>query len=171
MQTSKPRPQKISRALSRAISIKRSGGVTLIELIVFIVVISIALGALLSVYNQSIINSVNPITQVRALECAQTKLDEILARKFDESTPSGGIPACGSFGTGGCSGISADSSMDDVGDYHSANGSAVAGCTFDITVTASGFGGIDDTQSRLVTVTATATGGDSVTLSSYRTNF
>lgn len=150
---------------------KYARGVTLIELIVFIVVISIALGALLSVYNQSVINSVDPITQIRALECAQTKLDEILARKFDESTPSGGVPACGSFGASACTGIAADGDLDDVGDFNGVNGNAVSGCTFTISVANGAFGGIAADQARLITVTATATGGQPITLSSYRTNF
>ena len=91
-------------------------GVSLLELIVFIVVVSIALGALFSVFNHSMVNSVDPIVRVRAMECAQAKLDEIMARKFDENTPSGGVPACGRAETGasGCSGIGADVDFDDL---------------------------------------------------------
>ncbi len=150
--------------------LSRCHGVTLIELIVFIVVVSIALVTLLSVYNQAVINSVDPIVRVRALECAQTKLDEILARKFDENTPSGGVPACDAFAGLACNGIAADAGRDDVGDYHTDDGAVIAGCTFDITVTAAAVGGVPAAQSRLVTVAATSA-SSTVTLSSYRMNF
>ena len=71
-------------------------GVTLIELVVFIVVLSIGLTAMVTAMNNHLSNSVDPIVNTRALECAQAKLDEISARKFDENSPTGGVPACGS---------------------------------------------------------------------------
>lgn len=86
-------------------------GVSLIELIVFIVVVSIALLALVGVYRQATINTVDPIVRVKALEAAQSLLDEILSLKYSESTPTGGIPACAS-----CDDIP-DANMNDVDDY------------------------------------------------------
>src|SRR5688572_1380949 len=76
--------------LSRAaLSSYVQSGVTLIETIIFIVVVSIGLGALLMVFNQSVVKSVDPVIRIKALEKGQALMDEILARKFAENTPTG----------------------------------------------------------------------------------
>ncbi|MCH7741202.1 MAG: type II secretion system protein [Proteobacteria bacterium] len=150
-------------------------GVTLIEMVIFIIVVSIALGTLFSVFNHSMINSVDPLIRVRALECAQAKMEEVAARKFDENTPSGGVPACGSAEVGAvaCAGITADAGFDDIGDYH---GQSFVDGNCDVSVIIVGEGsdlGLADNDNlvRLITVTSTMPGGTSVTLSSYYTNF
>lgn len=150
-------------------------GVSLIELVVFIVVVSIALGTLFSVFNHSMINSVDPMIRVRALECAQAKMDEVIARKFDENTPTGGVPACGSAETGAnaCMGIVVDADFDDIGDY---NGQNFVDGDCDVSVSTVGEGtdlGLADDASlvRLITVTSTMPDGSTLRLSAYRTNF
>ena len=147
-------------------------GVTLIETIVFIVVISIALVALVRVYEQSVINSVDPLLRVRALELAQAQMDEVLSRKFDENTPTGGIPACDTAAGIACAGIVADAGLDDVGDYNANPTLGAAPYTVTVSVVPAGAElGIANTQARRVTVNVTMPGGDSVILTSYRTNF
>lgn len=154
---------------------RSQSGVSLLELVVFIVVVSIALGALFSVFNHAMINSVDPMIQVRALECAQAKMDEVIARKFDENTPTGGVPACGSAETGaiGCNGIAVDAGYDDIGDYNGQN--FVDGdCDVDVAVIAEGtdLGLADDASLvRLITVTSNMPDGNTVRISAYRTNF
>jgi MSHA pilin protein MshD len=150
-------------------------GVSLFELVVFIVVVSIAFGTLFSVFNHSMVNSVDPMIKVRALECAQAKLDEVTARKFDENTPTGGVPACGSAETGAvaCSGIAVDADFDDIGDY---NGQNFVDGDCDVTIAVVGEGtdlGMADDASlvRLITVTSTMPDGNTVMLSAYHTNF
>ena len=150
-------------------------GVSLVELVVFIIVVSIALLALISVFNQSMVNSADPLIRVRALECAQAKLDEVTSRKFDENSPTGGIPACGSAETGAvaCAGIVADAGFDDIGDY---NGQSFldGDCNVSVSVVGEGtdLGLADDADLvRLITVTSTAPNGDTVVLSTYHTNF
>jgi MSHA pilin protein MshD len=149
-------------------------GVTLIELVVFIVVISIALTAMISAMNYNLVNSVDPVVQMRALECAQAKLDEISARKFDENSPTGGVPACGSAETGAvaCVGIAAEAQLDDAGDFagHLDNGNP--DCSISVTVVEAGDHlGLPVDQARLVTVEVTSPGGGQATLSTYRSNF
>ena len=150
-------------------------GVTLIEMIVFVIVVSIALVALISVFNQAMINSVDPLIRIQALECAQAKLDEVTSRKFDENTPTGGVPACGSAETGAsaCAGIIADADFDDIGDY---NGQTFVDGNCNVSVSVVGEGtdlGIADDANlvRLITVTATSADGNTVVLSTYQTNF
>ncbi|HRH78684.1 MAG TPA: prepilin-type N-terminal cleavage/methylation domain-containing protein, partial [Cellvibrionaceae bacterium] len=97
---------------------RHTGGFTLVELLFFLVVVAIGLGGLLKVFNDAVLHSVDPVLRVKAVEKTQALLDEILARKFDENTPSGGYPPCNSAGATACAGISADSGYDDVGDYN-----------------------------------------------------
>jgi len=141
------------------------------------VVVSIALLALVGVFQRAAISNVDPIVQTRALECAQAKLDEILARKFDENTPSGGVPACGSaeIGASGCNGIAADADLDDVGDYNAHNDASKSNCNISVAVTSAGselgLPAAQNTQFRRIEVTATSDGGGQVVLSAYRANF
>jgi MSHA pilin protein MshD len=146
-------------------SYKNNRGVSLIELIVFIVVVSIALTALLAVYIQSNRNSVDPIIRVRLLEASQSRLDEIIALQYDETTPSGGIPACGSTGTGAlaCTN-SPDSNMNDVDDFHNLSDTPYPNYNRQVTVTTDG-------DRKLISVTTTAPDGQAMTLSAYRYNF
>ena len=150
-------------------------GLTLIELIVSIVVLSIALLAMISVFNQAAINSIDPVVQVRALECAQAKMDEILARRFDENTPAGGIPACGSADVGAqaCAGITVDAGLDDVGDYNAHTDNSLDQCQISVVVANAGtqLGLSSDAQARRITVTVNSDGGGVAVLSAYRANF
>lgn len=154
------------------LSIQR--GVTLIELVVFMVVVSVALTAMFSAMNHYVIHSVDPVGQIRALECAQAKLDEVSARKFDENSPTGGVPACGSAEAGAlaCAGISADAQLDDTGDFAGQTDNSNPDCSISVTVVnAGGELGLPVNQARRVTVQVTSPGGGNVTLSTYRSNF
>ncbi len=148
----------------------RSSGVTLIETIVFLVVVSIALVALVRVYTFAVSNSVDPVVRTRALELAQAQLDEILARKFDEATPTGGVPACNTLTGPLCIGITPDADYDDVGDYHGFVNSSDPYHTLTVSVTETTVG-TPPAQARLISVTSTIPGGDSLVLSVYKTNF
>lgn len=75
-----------------------SNGFTLIELIITIVVISIALAAMLGVFSSSMSRSADPMWRNKSIKLAQLYLDEVLSKKFDENTPVGGEPAAGSGG-------------------------------------------------------------------------
>ena len=145
-------------------------GVTLIELVVFIIVISIALGALLSVYNHSIVKSVDPLVRIRLAELAQSQLDVILSAGYDGATPTGGVPACGSVTPTGpapaCSGSGGVSSFNGFSD------NPYPGYSRSVTVTfAGGDLGLVNEQAKHISITATAPNGEALTLSAYRTNF
>ncbi len=153
-------------------TICKQRGVTLIETIVFIVVVSIGLGALLSVYYQNMTNSVDPVLRMKAAEKAQATLDDILARRFDENSPTGGIPQCGSTDGTACAGISADSDYDDVGDFNGYSDSSDTGYIVDVTVTEAGTDlSITNAHARLITVKVTMPDSNTLTLSAYRVNF
>jgi len=155
-------------------------GATLLELIVFLVIVGVALVAFLNLFTQSQNTSVDPLIRVRALEIAQAQLDEILARKFDENTPVGGVPACNASGGASCLGISPESGFDDVGDFHNVTDtSSYSGYTVQVSVVEAGLalGLSSDDQARLIEVNVltpaseSAAGGSSVRLSAYKVNY
>ncbi len=161
----------------------RQSGFTLIEMVVFMVVISFGLAALLLAYNHAVTRSADPIIRVRLLELAQSQLDDVMARKYDENSPIGGIPACGSAESGAlaCGGaIGADSgensanpaSLDDVDDFHNASDTPYTGYTRTVSVAFAGSElGVANNQAKRITVTVTAPNNEQFTLSSYRANF
>lgn len=147
-------------------------GFTLIEVIVFIVIIAVAMGALLAVFNHSVVNSVDPAVRVKALEKGQALLDEILARKYDENTPTGGVPACDSSTGQPCLGISPDGDFEDVGDYQGY--ADISDPRFPISVSVVNAGadvGLPANRARLIVVSVGMPGGSTLTLSAYKVNF
>lgn len=128
--------------------------------------------ALIRVYTQAVVTSVDPVVQIRALEKAQAQMDEILARKFDENTPTGGVPACDSSAGVACAGIAPDADYDDVGDYNGFVDNSEASYAVSVTVVNAGSElGLVNTRARRVTVTAAMPAGNSVVLSAYKVNF
>jgi len=102
-------------------------GATLIELIVAIVIMGIALVSLALAISLSTARSADSFWQVKVVELGQAYMEEILARRFDEATPIGGVPACEPGGTA-CTGIGIDGGetrplFDDVDDYDGVNDS------------------------------------------------
>jgi len=153
-------------------------GFTLIEMVVFIVVISVALSSTLLLFNQSTVQSVEPISQSRALQCAKAKLEEISLRKYSGSSPTGGIPACGSGQAGAavCEGIGASSELDDIGDYHNQVDTSLTNCSITVTVNQANadlsVSGLDSSHVMLRRIDVEASSGQStIRLSSYRGNY
>ena len=166
-QRSKGRPGAPS-FISRAYQ----AGVTLIEVIVFIVVVNLAFVAVMQVYGQAIVNSVDPVIRVRAIELARATLDEVLARRFDENTPAGGIPACGSADGVACSGIVADSAYDDVGDFDGYIDNSATAFPIVVSVVEAGDDlGLSVNMARKITVTVSMPDGHRVSLAAYKVNY
>lgn len=69
-------------------------GITLIELVVTIVVLGIALVAVSGILSGGSGSNSDITIQVRATALAQSYLDEILGKRFDEHTRPRGIPPC-----------------------------------------------------------------------------
>ncbi len=141
----------------------RQRGVSLLELVAFLVIVSIASSALLATYANSAKRNADPIIMVRTLELAQAKLDEIMALKYDANTPTGGIPACGSTGGPACNNTP-DADMNDVDDFNNVSDTPYTGYTRNVTVTTSN-------NLKLITVTVSAPKSVSLTLAAYRANF
>jgi len=173
----KPRPQS---------------GFTLVELIVFIVVVSLALTGVMLVINRTVTQAPVALVRTRALEIAQAYLDEIATRRYDENTGQGGVPRCDSADPGAqsCSNLlgpesgETRASYDDVDDYNGLDDSPpkdVAGNPFpgydgyrvQINVAYAGteVGLSNDRLAKRVTITITAPDGQTIPVAFYRGNF
>jgi MSHA pilin protein MshD len=159
-------------------TIKKHQGFTLIELVAFIVVIGISVVAIGSVFQHSIVRIHDPLINNQLLTMAQSQLDEVLSRKYDENTPTGGVPACVPLTT--CAGIGLDigesiadvSSLDDVDDFNGYIDIPLTGYHRQVFVIHGGSDfGIDEANAKRITVTVTSPQGEAITLSVYRFNF
>lgn len=147
-------------------------GVTLIEILIFIVVISVGLTMMVRSVSHGLGKSVDPILRLKALEKGQALIDQILSRKFDENTPTGGVPACGSSSGVACLGIVADSGYDDVGDYNGYTNTSDVNYSLSASVQFAGTDlGLSATAAKRITVVVTMPDGKSLTLSVYKVNF
>lgn len=104
-------------------------GFTLVELVITIAVLSVALLGVAYSLQYSAQHGADSLWQTKTVELAQAYSDEILTKRFDEQSPVGGIPACGSSASAAaCSAIlgpeageqrgAGVNSYDDVDDYH-----------------------------------------------------
>ncbi|WP_286262982.1 type II secretion system protein [Thalassotalea atypica] len=113
-------------------SYQRNKGFTLVEIIIGIVVFALSLSVITSLILPTASQSANQLQQIRAAELAQSLMNEIIGRSFDENSdrvggqnrcdedlPSGAANPCtvsGSFGPDADEGSRAD--FDDVDDYN-----------------------------------------------------
>ena len=65
-------------------------GATLVELVMTIVIISVAIAGVVGAFSLIAGRSADPLNQTRAVALAQLYIDEILARRFAEASPNGG---------------------------------------------------------------------------------
>ncbi|MBK7355375.1 prepilin-type N-terminal cleavage/methylation domain-containing protein [Propionivibrio sp.] len=73
----------------------RQRGVTLIELIIFIIVISVGLVGILAVMNTTVRSSAQPMVRKQAMAMADAILEEILAKDATLTLPETDFAACG----------------------------------------------------------------------------
>ena len=65
-------------------------GVTLIELVLTIVIVSVAVAGVIGTFSLVTGRSADPLLQSRATALGQLYLDEVMARRYDADTPIGG---------------------------------------------------------------------------------
>ena len=80
---------------------RRQRGITLIELVITIVVLSIALTAITLTLSEGISRSSDTLLELRAVALAQAYLDEVVGKRFDENSANTGVPPCRAPGTAG----------------------------------------------------------------------
>ena len=143
-------------------------GFTLIEVIVFIVVVGAGLTGILSVMNTVVKSSADPMVRKQAMTIAESLLEEILLKEY-------GNPGGGYSGT-------VRAQFDDVGDYAGytttggivdVSGAAVAGLgSYNIAPAVTVVASSDLTGIAAKKVTVSVTGpGVTISLSGYRSNY
>ena len=156
-------------------------GATLVELVITIVIISVAIAGVVGSFSLIAGRSADPLNQTRAVTLAQLYMDEILARKYDDQTPQGGVPRYSGACTIGGEGESR-STFDDVDDYHNLSGppttatgaslSGYAGFTVSVTVACAGADvGLPASEAKRIELAIVAPGNQSFVFSAYRANF
>jgi MSHA pilin protein MshD len=147
-------------------------GFTLIEMIVFIVIVGVALAGVLSVLNITAARSADPVQPKQAMLVAESMLEEVLLKPYNN--PMGGYAAA-------CPGTCDRAQFDDIADYasYSSTGAysldnlttAISGLgSYNVAVSVSTETSIQSAACRLVTVTVSI-GTNSYPLSAYRCNY
>lgn len=170
-------------------------GLSLVELLAFIVVVGVAVGGVLSVYSLAARSSADPVVRKQALAIAESLLEEVLSRPYTYCDPddanvesASSAAGCATLPEGsgsepGETRYAALSPFDNVNDYHGfsmtgihdvndAQAPGLGGYAAQIEVSPAGaFNGIPAGETLLVTVTVTAPGNHSISLSGYRTRY
>lgn len=152
------------------------------ELVITIVIISVAIAGVVGAFSLIAGRSADPLNETRAIKLAQLYMDEILARKYDEQTPQGGVPKYSGACTIGPEGSESRSTFDDVDDYDgltgapsSATGASLNGYQgFAISIRVSCAGvevGLASSDAKRIDLQIDAPGGHSFAFSAYRANF
>lgn len=142
-------------------SASRHSGFTLIELIIFIVVVSAGLAGILSVMNTSVKSSADPMVRKQAIAIAESVLEEVLQKAYADPD-------------GTNTGETGRTNWDNVDDY---NGKTQADLAlpaalsaYAVTIAVSDGSAALGIAARKVTVTVSR-GPESITLTGYRTNY
>ena len=159
-----------SRLTPRASRLK---GFSLIEAVLFIVVVSVALSVLLKAFDQAALASADPVLRRQSLAIAQSLLEEISFKDFANPSPGG---------YAGPYNAATRSQFDDVMDYNGLtlngisdlSGTAVAGLehySASVSVAAAAFGNVPASAGWRITVSVTDPSGQTFALDGYRANY
>ncbi|MGB6055918.1 MAG: type II secretion system protein [Burkholderiaceae bacterium] len=177
-------------------SIVRQTGISLVELVMFIVVVSVGLAGILSVMNVTTKSSADPMIRKQALSIAESLLEEVELQAYTWCFPSDPNAATAT-GTGGCSpGMSEDAlptaarvsnvgarEGQNVSDYRNfamgnpirdVNGNAIgelAGYGAAVAISQVAFNGIGANDTLKIDVTVTGPSDTSITLTGYRMRY
>ena len=171
--------------MSPVFASRRQGGLSLIELLMFIVIVSVGLLGILSVMNVTVGSSANPLIRKQALAVAEAMLDEVLSKDFQNDP----ADAANISATLGCTlntvaprctqnTVAERQNYNDVDDFNGWNQTGVyqvdgslspilGSYTVTVGVAALNLSGVAGKQ-----VTVTVGGGpESITLTGFRANF
>ncbi|GGY94006.1 MSHA biogenesis protein MshD [Shewanella fodinae] len=158
-------------------------GFTLIELVIGMLVLSIAIVLLTSVLFPQSDRAAATLQRVRASELAGSVLNEIWGKAYDENSGFGGVPACGSKDGVNCSTVFGPdgenrNDYDDVDDYNGLNESSemlnsnqhyadlYPGFSLRVTVTPG-----SDANTKLITVIVGTPAGEVIQFNAVRSNY
>lgn len=125
--------------------VRRQAGVTLVEMVIFIVIVSLGIAGILLVMSVTTLRSADPMVQQQALLIAESYLEEILHKRFRDASPTLAATICP------LPEVAGRAAYDNVCDYHGLNdnagavdqlGGAVTGLTaYNVSVTVTGTAG------------------------------
>jgi MSHA pilin protein MshD len=152
-------------------------GATLIVVVLFIVIVSIALTSVVNLLAVSALRSSDPVLTRQSLAIAESLLQEILSQPAGSTDPDGGADTLGP--EAGETRTSPTLPFDNINDYDgysmtgvvNADGSTVPGLSAysaSVSVRAQGFDGLPSNGGWLVTVTVTAPDGSTLALSGFK---
>lgn len=155
----------------------RERGATLVEVVLFIVILSIALASVLGLLALAVGRSGDPMVLRQSVAVAESLLQEVMAQPFTSTDLDGGANGIGPEAGETRGSVSAP--FDHMDDYHgltlngitSADGTAIPGLqayTATVTVESAAVGGIPAGDGLLVSVTVTGPDGLPVTVAGYR---
>ena len=141
----------------------RHGGFTLIELIIFIVVVAAGLAGILSVMDSAVKSSADPMVRKQAMALADSILEEILLKPYEDPDPSV------------TSGETTRSTMDDVDDFDGKGNALFTDlpaslATFVISIAVTDGSAALGIAAKIVTVTVSR-GTEAISMSGYRSNY
>lgn len=165
----------------------RQRGLTLVELIVFIVIVGVALAGVLTVLNHATRHSADPLIRKQALTIAEALLEEVMLQPFTWCDPDDPNAATAT-GYAGCT--TAENNLapeageargtvtpfDNVNDYNGLTtttniaGGGAATFAANVVVAQGSLNGIAADASLLITVSVTA-GGETIQLQGYRSRY
>jgi MSHA pilin protein MshD len=144
----------------------RQRGYMLLDLIIFILVTSIALGGILSVIRVAVKSSSDPMIRKQVLVLAESVLEEVLQKEYADTDP-GGLPG----------NETTRATMDDVDDYQGKTEAiftdwpvALSSYQVALAVTTADLDGASVVPIKKVTVTVTGS-GHVISLSGYRADY
>lgn len=183
-------------SMTKSITLTCPRGLSLIELLVFIVVVGVAVTGVVSVFSLNARASVDPAIRKQALAIAESLLDEVLSKPFtycdpddanaDTATSPAGCATMQETAMGPEAGETRYDNVtpfDNVNDYDGFTMTPISDITntavpglgaYTATVQvqpAGAFNGIPADETLLVTVTVVALGNQTVALSGYRTRY
>lgn len=167
-------------------------GLTLIELIIFVVIVSVALAGVLTVLNLTVKNSADPLIRKQMLAIAEALMEEVQSLPFtwcDPDDPASATATAAAdcavaegLGTETVSGNtdtrpSNTYPFDNVSDYHNLaattniSGTAMpAGYSASVSISEAGLNGIATTEALRIAITVSR-GSESLVLEGYRTRY
>lgn len=174
----------------------RARGLSLIEVVVFIVVLSVGIAGIVMLYNQLTVASVDPLVRKQALAVAASVMEEIQLKGFtfcdpdDANVSTHPLPACTTLEAMGPEALEsryAEPRFDNVNDYDTfamsgtnirdATGTVIAeldSYSVNVAIVTAGadFPAVADTTAALrITVAVTGPAGVSVSLQGYRLRY
>lgn len=155
----------------------RHSGFTLIETVMFIVVVSIAVAAISQQVIQSAGHSADPLTRQRAVTILHQYLDQMQTAKWDTTTPDGGGAATTQSAVGLDAGeVCTLGTLDDFDDFDCFDNTDLGeSYTVDITVTngAANWGNpvVPAAQHKKAVINVSTPIGDTLSITLYRANY